>query len=129
LEIKTQKIDGILKFYEKIKNLSKSNTIIKKELVELNLKKVQVILNSPHYTYWVIFGNGIFNYGKGEIENADIIVKSKFSLMKKILNQKKMPHTEFVKKNLQVEGDVQYAVVYFDFINFALDQNKKKELE
>jgi hypothetical protein len=129
LEIKTQKIDGILKFYEKIKDLSKSNTIIKEELFELNLKKVQIILNTPHYTYWVIFGNGMFEYGKGEIENADIIVKCKYSLMKKILNQNKMPHTEFVKKNLLVEGDVQYAVVYFDFINYTLDHYKRKEFE
>ena len=74
----------------------------------------------------MIFGNGKFDYGEGEIQDIDILVKCNAHLMLQILNQKRSYLTEFVKKNLQIQGDIQYGVVYFDFLNYSLDMSKNK---
>ena len=121
MEIKPQKIDRILKYYKKMKEISHNVSTINEELEQLDAKRVQIILNSPYYIFWTIFGNGKFDYGEGGIDNSDIIVKCKFSLFRQILKQKKSALTEFTKKNMQIQGDIQYAVVYFDFLNYSLD--------
>ena len=124
LEISNHKINRILKFYEEIKEISKNDLTINEELKQLDLKRVQTILDSPNYAFWVIFGDGKFDYGEGEIENSDIVVKIKTPLFRQILEQKKSALTEFTKKNMQIQGDIQYAVVYFDFLNYSLDYIK-----
>lgn len=121
MEIKSRKINGILKYYKKITETSKNNKTINEELEQLDLKRVQIILTAPDYTFWVNFGNGKFDYGDGEIKNPDIFVKCKTSLFRQILKQKKFALTEFTKKNMNIQGDIQYAVVYFDFLNYSSD--------
>ena len=110
-----------MKYYKKMKEISHNVPTINEELEELDLKRVQIILDSPSYIFWTIFGNRKFDYGEGGIDNSDIIVKCKFSLFRQILKQKKSALTEFTKKNMQIQGDIQYAVVYFDFLNYSLD--------
>ena len=126
MELRTEEINEIFEIYEKIKQISKNNTIIEEELDQLITKKVQTSLNLPDFSYWVIFGNGKFDYGEGEIQDIDILVKCNTHLMLQILNQKRSYLTEFVKKGLQIQGDIQYGVVYFDFLNYSLDMSKNK---
>ena len=121
MEIKSRKINGILKHYKKITETSRNNITINEELEQLDLKRVQIILTAPDYAFWVNFGNGKFDYREGEIKNPDILVKCKTSLLRQILKQKKFALTEFTKKNMQIQGDIQYAVVYFDFLNYSTD--------
>ncbi|MFX0106392.1 MAG: SCP2 sterol-binding domain-containing protein [Candidatus Hodarchaeota archaeon] len=117
---------SIMKIYHDYEALSVENKEFRQELDVLKTNIVQTTLEYPDFKYWVKFGNGIFKCGKGEIEGATIKINCPQEVMRGILAGDKFAFSEFVDGNLKLEGDLQYAVVFFDLLRLAAEINNEK---
>ncbi|MFX0060006.1 MAG: SCP2 sterol-binding domain-containing protein, partial [Candidatus Heimdallarchaeota archaeon] len=63
--------------------------------------------------------------GKGVKENPSIIVSCPQKTMNQILKGNLDPFSEFFVGKVKIEGDLQYAVVYFDLIKLASEIGKE----
>ncbi len=114
---------SILNIYNNYELLSVENEEFRLELDLLKRKVVQMSIPDTGFKYWVTFGEGKFNYGKGEVEEADIFVTSSHEILNGILNGELDAKTEYLSGNIKLEGDLQFIVVYFDLLNLALEIN------
>jgi hypothetical protein len=117
---------SLTKVYKNYEILSVESEELLKELKDLKYNVVQTKLSNPELSYWVKFGEGKLQYGRGEIEDADIFITCSHKLMLNILMGNSDALSEFVNGNLKVDGDLQYSVVYFDLLKLLLDINKEK---
>jgi len=115
----------IMEINKTIERLSTENEEFNEELGLFKRQIVQTRLNNSGFKYWVEFGGGEFKCGKGEINGATILVSCPQKTMNQILSSTSDFFKEFFSGNLKIEGDLQYAVVYFDLIKLALEINKE----
>jgi len=116
---------NIMKINKTIEQLSIESEEFNEELGLFKRQVVQTNLYNSDFKYWVEFGEGEFKYGKGEINGATILVTCPQEIMNNILSGKLDFLNEFFNGELKIEGDLQYAVVYFDLIKLALEINKE----
>lgn len=112
---------SIMEIFKRFENLSEENLEFHEELDALKLNTVQTTLSDPDFKYWVKFGNGIFKCGKGEIESPTINVTCSQKVMSDFLVGNYSIFREFFNGNIKIEGDLQYAVVYFDLLGLAAE--------
>ena len=112
---------SILNIFNNYELLSVENEEFRMELDLLEGKVVQMNVHDTGFKFWVKFGEGKFNYGKGEIEGADLFVTSGHKVMNGILNKELDAKTEYLSGNIKLEGDLQFIVLYFDLLNLALE--------
>ncbi|MFW9828198.1 MAG: SCP2 sterol-binding domain-containing protein [Candidatus Thorarchaeota archaeon] len=117
---------SLMKIYKNYETLSLESEELLEELKDLKYNIVQTKLNNPEFSYWVKFGEGKLQCGRGEIEDANILINCSHELMSKILMGNSDALSEFVNGNLKIEGDLQYSVVYFDLLKLLLDINKER---
>ncbi len=109
----------LTKYLELLKKLSQDNEEFKEELGELNLNYVLLILSEPKTKYWIKFGKGLFLYGQGEFENGTITISCVSKVIVNIIRGKTNGFKESLNGNLHLEGNLQYAVVFFDLLTLA----------
>ncbi|MFX0177247.1 MAG: SCP2 sterol-binding domain-containing protein [Candidatus Hodarchaeota archaeon] len=116
---------NILKINKAFEQLSLENDEFKDELTYFKKNVVQINLTDSNFNYWVEFGNGVYTCGKGVKENPSIIVSCPQKTMNQILKGNLDPFSEFFVGKVKIEGDLQYAVVYFDLIKLASEIGKE----
>jgi len=109
----------ITKYLELIKTLSQDNDEFREELGELNLTHILLILNKPNIRYWIKFGKGLFQYGQGEFENGTVTISCPSNIIVDIIKGKTNGFKEFLNGRSHMEGNLQYAVVFFDLLTLA----------
>ena len=119
---------SILEIFYGFERLSKENLEFREELEELKTTFVQINLENPDFTYWVEFGNGKFEVGKGEISIATIDIQCSQEVWKNILSGKTVSFIELFNNTLKIEGDRQYAFLYLDLLELALEINQEVEV-
>ncbi|MHA2398862.1 MAG: SCP2 sterol-binding domain-containing protein [Promethearchaeota archaeon] len=112
---------SILKIFQDFQKLSADNLEFQEELDELDATIVQTKLINPEFAYWVEFGGGKFNVGKGETDGANVNVDCSQEIMSEILAGRTTAFSEFLQGKLSLQGNLQYAVVYFDLLNLAAE--------
>jgi putative sterol carrier protein len=112
---------SIMEIFYGFERLAKDNEEFHEELDALKTSIIQTTLTNPDFKYWVKFGNGEFKCGKGEIDGATINVNCPQEVISKILAGDSSAFSEFLQGNLKLEGDLQYAVVYFDLLGLAAE--------
>ncbi|QEE16485.2 SCP2 sterol-binding domain-containing protein [Promethearchaeum syntrophicum] len=117
---------SIMEIFNGFERLAKENLEFREELEELKTTFVQISLSNPDFTYWVEFGNCKFKVGWGEISNATIKIRCSQDVWSKILSGKAVSFIEFFKRNLKIEGDLQYGVLYLDLLELASEISQDK---
>jgi hypothetical protein len=112
---------SIMEIFYGFEDLVEENVEFREELERLKTSVVQTTLTSPDFKYWVKFGEGKLKCGKGDVEGATININCSQEVMSGILSGERFVFSEFVQGNLKIEGDLQYAVVYFDLLGLAAD--------
>lgn len=112
---------SIIEIYNRFESLSEKNVEFHEELEALKLNTIQTTLTDPDFKYWVKFGGGVFKCGKGEIESPTINVICSQKVMRDFLVGNYSIFREFFNGNIKIEGDLQYAVVYFDLLGLAAE--------
>ncbi|MFX1525905.1 MAG: SCP2 sterol-binding domain-containing protein [Promethearchaeota archaeon] len=118
--------NSIMEIFYGFETLAEQNLEFREELERLKTNIVQITHSNPDFKYWVQFGNGKFKCGKGEIEGATITINCLQNVMRDILAGTRFAFSEFVDGNLKIEGDLQYAVVYFDMLGLAAEINNEE---
>ena len=116
---------NIMNITKSLEHLSLQNEEFNDELSPYKRKIIQTKLNDSDFNYWVTFGEGEFKCGTGEMNGATVLVTSPQETMNQILLGNSDAFSEFLNGNLKLEGDLQYAVVYFDLIKLALEINSE----
>ena len=90
-------------------------------------KKTVIQTNTPNsdFKFWVEFGNGVYLSDKGVKDNPLVIFTCPQKNMNQILEGELSPFNEYFNGNLKIEGDLQYALVFFDIVRLALEINKE----
>ncbi|MFX0038120.1 MAG: SCP2 sterol-binding domain-containing protein [Promethearchaeota archaeon] len=120
--------ESIMKVNKALEELAKKSNEFYQELGFFKKNVVQTNLYNSDFKYWVIFGEGEFKTGKGEIEGATITITCPQKTMNQILLGNIDSYSEFLAGNIKVEGDLQYVVVYFDLLKLGLEINKELEV-
>jgi putative sterol carrier protein len=115
----------ILKINKTFERLSLENDEFKDELTFFKKNVVQINLPDSDFKFWVEFGNGAYMCGKGVKDDPSILVTCPQKTMNQILKGTLDPFSEFFAGNVKIEGDLQYAVVYFDLIKLASEIEKE----
>jgi hypothetical protein len=118
----------IMESNKNFEQLAKENDEFFRELGFLKKNIVQTKLFNSDFNYWVVFGEGEFKYGKGEIEGANIFITCPQKTMNQILLGNADAYSEFFAGNIKFEGDLQYGVVYFDLLKLGLEISKELEV-
>ncbi|MFW9784428.1 MAG: SCP2 sterol-binding domain-containing protein [Candidatus Heimdallarchaeota archaeon] len=117
---------SIMEIFYGFERLANDNEEFREELAALKTSVIQTTLVNPDLKYWVKFGNGEFKCGRGEIEGATVNVNCSQEVLSKILAGNSTAFSEFLQGNLKLEGDLQYAVVFFDLLGLAAEINNEK---
>lgn len=117
---------SIMEIYNGFQRLSEENLEFRQELNALKTSVIQTTLVNPDFKFWVKFGNGKFTSGKGEIEGATVKVNCSQELMSGILAGSRFVYSEKMQGNLKLEGNLQYAHVYFDLLGLAAEINNEE---
>jgi putative sterol carrier protein len=110
---------SMMKINKKIERLSLENEEFKDELSFFKNTVVQTMIPNSDFKFWVEFGNGAYLFDKGVKDNPIVTLTCPQENMNLILEGKLEPFDEFFSGNLKIEGDLQYAVVFFDILKLA----------
>lgn len=116
---------NIFKINKMFERLSLKSEEFKEELSFFKKKVIQINLSNSDFSFWVEFGNGIYRSGNGIKDNPSIIVSCPQKTMNQILKGNLIPISEFLIGDLNIQGDIQYAVVFFDLVRLGLEINKE----
>ena len=116
---------NIMKINKMIERLALENEEFKEELTFFKKNVIQVKTPNSDFKFWVEFGNGVYLSDKGVKENPPIIIICPQKNMNQILEGNISMFSEFFSGNLKIEGDLQYAIVFFDIVKLALEINKE----
>jgi len=119
--------ENIMKANKALEELVIKSDEFNQELGYFKKNIVQTELSNLDFKYWVIFGEGEFKYGKGEIEGANIFINCSQKIMNQILLGNIEPFNEFLNGNIKIGGDIQHAVVYFDLIKLGLEIKREMD--
>jgi len=120
---------NVMKVSKAIEQLSMTNPEYGEELKQFKKNIIQTSFNDSDFNYWIEFGEGQFKCGKGIKNGASIQIKCPQGIMNKILLGETDAISQFLSGKLKIEGDIQYAVVYFDLLMLALEINRENRGE
>lgn len=112
---------NIMKSVKSFERLSLENEEFKEELTFFQKNIVQTKLLNTDFNFWIEFGNGVYLSGKGVKINPSIFVTCPQKAMNLILEGNLDPDSLWLTGDLQIEGDLQYAGVFFDLMKLALE--------
>lgn len=116
---------NIMKINKTIELLSLENEEFKEELTFFKKNIIQTKILNSDFKFWAEFGNGVYLCDKGVKDNPSVTFTCPQKTMNLILEGNLEPFDEFFNGNLKIEGDLQYALVFFDIIKLALEIAKE----
>ena len=116
---------SIMELNESVELLAIENDEFKEELAYFEPKIFQGKVLNSDFTFWVEFGNGVYLCDKGVKVDPAFTVICPHETMLKIFNGQLEAFAEFLNGNLKIEGDLQYAVAFFDLLKLAAEINKE----
>ena len=115
----------IMNLNKDVEQLALENDEFKEELAYFKTKRFQGKLLNSDFTFWVEFGNGVYLCDKGIKDDPAFTVICSNETMLKVFNGQLEAFAEFLNGNLKIEGDLQYAVAFFDHLKLASEINKE----
>jgi glycerophosphoryl diester phosphodiesterase len=113
---------NILDFFSKCEELSKNNMEFQNELAEFpEPHYVQILVEEPKSKINISFGEGKFIYNSRLEQSPDLTIEGSHEKIWGIVNNKLNAANEWEKGNLEIIGDMQYGVIFFDFLQLAYE--------
>ncbi|MFX0076947.1 MAG: SCP2 sterol-binding domain-containing protein [Candidatus Hermodarchaeota archaeon] len=116
----------IMKLNKDVEQLALKNDEFKEELAYFKPKIFQGRVFNSDFTFWVEFGDGVYKYDKGMKDNPAFTVTCSHKTMLKVFNGQLEAFAEFLNGNLKIQGDLQYAVAFFDLLKLAAEISKEQ---
>ncbi|MFX1239518.1 MAG: SCP2 sterol-binding domain-containing protein [Promethearchaeota archaeon] len=122
----------MLKIVEYVKQIGEENKDVKEELENMTLKTIQFVMTDVDYKFWVKIGEGKVEYAEGESRDANVKMKATVTTWGNLETSKKNSneslkrieriHHAYVSGNIQIEGNLQDAIAYSEFLRIAMKE-------
>ncbi|MFW9781665.1 MAG: SCP2 sterol-binding domain-containing protein [Candidatus Heimdallarchaeota archaeon] len=123
----SEKPDNIIKIYEFVKQLSSENDELREELEDINEFSAQIVISDPDFKCWVKLGGGNFEYGKGEVDNPSYTLSCKQEIMGGMMQGDIDSTSAYMAGDLTIEGSLQDAMAYGEFLRTAVEISRDLE--
>lgn len=112
---------NILVLMELIKQVSLENEDLKEELENIDTVTAQMIVADKNFKWWIKLGDGDFDYGEGEDENATFSMVSDWKTISGVMVGEVDGTAAYLSGSLKIEGNVQNTMAFGDYFEFAMD--------
>jgi len=112
---------NILILMELIKQVSLENEDLKEELENIDTVTAQMMVMDKNFKWWIRLGDGDFDYGEGEDENASFAMKSDWKTISGVLVGEIDGTAAYLAGSLKMEGNLQNSMAFGDYFEFAMD--------
>lgn len=112
---------NILKLMELMKQITDEDEELKEELGDTDKITGQMIITDKDFKYWLSIGEGIFEYGEGEIDDPSFTMSATWEVMGGIMSGDIDGTTAYMSGDLNIEGDLQDVMGYGEFMRETVE--------
>jgi len=110
-----------LKMYEFIKQVVEEDEDLKEELEDMDETKVQMIVTDANYKYYVILGEGKFDYAEGEVDDPGVTMSATGATWAGLAAGELDSTSAYMSGDLVIEGNLQDAIAYGEVLSMAME--------
>ncbi len=120
-----EKPENAFKVFELIKQFIATNKESKEELEDMDLIIAQFDVVDEDFKYWLKLGEGIFDYGKGVIDEATFSMIANQETLGGLLSGEIDGTSAYMSGDLKIEGNLQDAIAYGEFLAMVMELFRK----
>jgi len=113
--------EDIITLNELFKQASSEIEDLKEELSDINQFVGQMVISDKKFQWWVKMGDGIYEYGKGEVEGPSFTMSANWETMSGMMVGEIDGTSAYMSGDLQIEGDLQNTIAYGDYLGLVAD--------
>jgi len=119
----TSEPSDALKMYEFIKQVAAEDEDLKEELEDMDETKVQMIVTDadPVYKYYIILGEGKFDYAEGEVDDPGVTMSATGATWAGLASGELDSTSAYMSGDLVIEGNLQDAIAYGEILSMAME--------
>jgi len=110
-----------LKMYEFIKQVVEEDEDLKEELEDMDETKVQMIVTDANYKYYVVLGEGKFDYAEGEVDDPGVTMSATGAIWAGLASGELDSTSAYMSGDLVIEGNLQDAIAYGEILSMAME--------
>jgi len=110
-----------LKMYEFIKQVVEEDEDLKEELEDMDETKVQMIVTDANYKYYVILGEGKFDYAEGEVDDPGVTMSATGATWAGLASGELDSTSAYMSGDLVIDGNLQDAIAYGEILSMAME--------
>jgi len=110
-----------LKMYEFIKQVAEEDEDLKEELEDMDETKIQMIVTDVNYKYYVILGEGKFNYAEGEVDDPGVTMSATGATWAGLASGELDSTSAYMSGDLVIDGNLQDAIAYGEILSMAME--------
>ena len=110
-----------LKMYEFIKQVVEEDEDLKEELEDMDETKIQMIVTDVNYKYYVILGEGKFNYAEGEVDDPGVTMSATGATWAGLASGELDSTSAYMSGDLVIDGNLQDAIAYGEILSMAME--------
>ena len=110
-----------LKMYEFVKQVAEEDEDLKEELEDMDETKIQMIVTDVNYKYYVILGEGKFNYAEGEVDDPGATMSATGATWAGLASGELDSTSAYMSGDLVIEGNLQDAIAYGEVLSMAME--------
>lgn len=112
---------NMLKLMELIKQVSLEHEDLIEELESMDEILAQMVITDKDYKWWIKLGDGKFEYGEGENQNATFSMLSDWKTLSGVMTGEIDGTVVYMSGGLKMEGNVQDTMAFGDYFQFAME--------
>jgi len=112
---------NMLKLMELIKQVSLEHEDLIEELEGLDEIVAQMVVTDKNFKWWIRLGDGKFEFGEGEDENASFSMLSDWDTLSGVMSGEIDGTAVYMAGKLKMEGNVQDTMAFGDYFQFAME--------
>lgn len=113
--------EDILKLMELFKQVSAEVDDLKEELEDIDQFEGQMVISDKDFKWWVKMGDGIFDYGKGEVDSPSFTMSAEWETMSGMLSGEIDGTSAYMAGDLEIEGNLQDTIAYGDYLQYVAE--------
>jgi putative sterol carrier protein len=117
----TSKPSDTLKMYEYVKQIAEEDEDLNEELEDMDETKVQLIVTDVKYKYYIILGEGKFNYAEGEIDDPSVTMSATAATWAGLATGELDSTSAYMSGDLVIDGNLQDAIAYGEILSMAME--------
>ncbi|MHA2391368.1 MAG: SCP2 sterol-binding domain-containing protein [Promethearchaeota archaeon] len=112
---------NILKLMELMKQITDEDEELKEELADTDKIVGQMIISDKDFKYWLSIGEGLFDYGEGDVVEPSFTMKATWEVMGGIMSGEIDGTTAYMSGDLIIDGNLQDVMGYGEFMRETVE--------